>query len=159
MLNLGLSPEDTQLLINEVNIVYHVAATVKFDQALTDAIFMNVRGTREICNLALAMKQVQMMVHISTAYAHTEYNPIEEKMYPATADWRQCIKAAEVLEPYQLSIMQGHVLGPYPNTYTYTKGLAERVVFDLLDGNVANMIIRPSIGMYYSFVLVTTFIT
>ena len=32
--NLGLSAEDTQVLIENVSIVFHTAATVKFDEAL-----------------------------------------------------------------------------------------------------------------------------
>ena len=32
--NLGLSAEDTQVLIENVSVVFHTAATVKFDEAL-----------------------------------------------------------------------------------------------------------------------------
>lgn len=39
----GLSEEDAQLLSDEVAIVFHCAATVKFDEPLRASIQMNVR--------------------------------------------------------------------------------------------------------------------
>lgn len=32
--NLGLSAEDTEILIEKVSVIFHTAATVKFDEAL-----------------------------------------------------------------------------------------------------------------------------
>jgi len=40
--NLGLSEEDHQLLINEVNFVYHFAATLRLEAKLKDAVEMNL---------------------------------------------------------------------------------------------------------------------
>lgn len=40
--------------------MFHVAATVRFDDPLKNAIITNTRGTREICQLALEMKKVQV---------------------------------------------------------------------------------------------------
>lgn len=55
-LRLGISEEDRKTLIEEVSIVYHVAATVRFDETLADSILMNTRGTREVCSLVLELK-------------------------------------------------------------------------------------------------------
>jgi hypothetical protein len=41
---LGISDDDEQKLINETEILYHVAADVRFDENLTDAILANARG-------------------------------------------------------------------------------------------------------------------
>jgi fatty acyl-CoA reductase len=48
---LGISEQDQALLAREIDIVFHVAATVRFDEAIKTAIQMNVRGTREILNM------------------------------------------------------------------------------------------------------------
>lgn len=56
--DLGLLPNDRQLLIEKVSIIFHVAATVRFDENLRDAIFTNLRSTRDICDLAQSMKNI-----------------------------------------------------------------------------------------------------
>lgn len=46
------------MLIDRVSIILHVAASVRFDEGLKDAIFNNTRSTRDICVLAQSMKQL-----------------------------------------------------------------------------------------------------
>lgn len=43
-INFGISEEDENELINEIDIFYHMAADVRFDENLTDAILANARG-------------------------------------------------------------------------------------------------------------------
>jgi len=50
-LNLGISAQDRATLIREVSIVFHVAATVRFDEKLKLAVPINVRSTRDVVNL------------------------------------------------------------------------------------------------------------
>lgn len=49
--NLGISPQDRATLIREVTIVFHVAATVRFDEKMKLAMAINVRSSRDILNL------------------------------------------------------------------------------------------------------------
>lgn len=65
-LRLGLSGEDYTNIAQTVSVVFHVAATVRFNEPLTEAIFMNTRGTREVVNLCLQMKQ--LAVRYGTLY-------------------------------------------------------------------------------------------
>lgn len=60
ILGLGINTEDQQLLINEVSIIFHLAATVRFDDPLKDAVLMNTRGTRELVVLAKKMKNLKV---------------------------------------------------------------------------------------------------
>ena len=55
---LGLPKVERQFLIDRVSIIFHVAASVRFDDPLRDAIFMNTRSTRDICILAANMKKL-----------------------------------------------------------------------------------------------------
>lgn len=57
---LGLSDEDIRLLQDKVSFIYHVAANVRFNEPFNDAVLMNVRGTREVANLALDCKHLQV---------------------------------------------------------------------------------------------------
>lgn len=59
-LNLGISEKDEKILINEVNVFYHNAASIRFDDSLRNAVRMNTRGTREACKLALKMKHFEV---------------------------------------------------------------------------------------------------
>lgn len=55
---LGISKEDQQLLANEVTIVYHCAATVRFDETLKKAVLLNTRGTKLMLELAETFKKI-----------------------------------------------------------------------------------------------------
>lgn len=145
-LGLGLSPNDRQCLIENVNIVYHTAASVRFDDSLRDAILLNARGTRETVLLAHEMKKLDMFVHVSTTYCNTDRKVVDEQLYPPHADWRTAIKIAEEIDPQALEVLTMKFLGKQPNTYTFSKSLAEHVVCDLCKGKIPAMVIRPSVG-------------
>lgn len=60
-LNCDISEDDIKLLKENVNIIFHCAATVRFDDPLQEAILTNTRGTREICKLALEMTNIKVI--------------------------------------------------------------------------------------------------
>jgi len=57
---LGLSAADRQMLIKRVTIIIHAAASVRFNDSLKYAIFVNTRATRDICILAKSMKNLKV---------------------------------------------------------------------------------------------------
>lgn len=57
-IRLGISDDDYDMLVRNVSIVFHVAATVRFDEPIRDAIIKNVRGTREVVRLSEQMKNL-----------------------------------------------------------------------------------------------------
>lgn len=57
---LGLSPTDKELLINNVNIVFHSAATVAFNNPIKIAINTNILGTRRVLDLCREIKQLKV---------------------------------------------------------------------------------------------------
>lgn len=57
---LGLSATDRQTLADEVNIVFHAAATIRFDEHIRIAVNINVLGTREIIRLAKEMTNLKV---------------------------------------------------------------------------------------------------
>lgn len=147
-LNLGLSLKDRSIITKEVSIVYHVAATVLFNQPLRDAIIMNVRGTREVCELVMETRKNNpdtIFMHVSTAYAHTDQKLVEERLYPAHASWQRSIQIAESLDNNTFQILSEKYMDGFPNTYTFTKSLAEHVVNDLCGRGGYSFMMRPSI--------------
>lgn len=65
-IQLGLSEKDYITLVEKVNIVFHAAATIRFNESLSEAIKINTRGTKEIVELCLKMKYLQVNISIST---------------------------------------------------------------------------------------------
>jgi hypothetical protein len=61
---LGLSPSDRQMLEQKVSIIFHAAASVRFDDTLKYATIMNTRGTREVMLLARKMKSLKVSLFI-----------------------------------------------------------------------------------------------
>ena len=91
---LGISKEDEDTLINEVSVVFHSAATVRFDEELAKAVQMNLEGTRLIVELSRRMINLTAIVHVSTAYCHCYLENIEEKFYPCPGACPETITAA-----------------------------------------------------------------
>lgn len=58
--NLDLSTEDRRLIIENVNLVYHCAATIRFDEKLKVAVELNARGTKLMVELALQCKKLDV---------------------------------------------------------------------------------------------------
>ncbi|XP_041970503.1 putative fatty acyl-CoA reductase CG5065 [Aricia agestis] len=143
-LDLGMSDEDWSLIANRTHIIFHVAASVRFDDHLTKATNLNVRGTRELVRLAGDASRLECFVHVSTSYANTDRNPVEEVMYPAHADWRDTLHMCETMPPDDVQVVTHKYLGEMPNTYVFTKQLAEHVVYEQ-KGKLPIIIIRPSI--------------
>ncbi|CAG9838746.1 unnamed protein product [Diabrotica balteata] len=145
-----LSESDRKLLIDNVNIIYHSAASVRFDDFLKDAILLNVRGTREVAKLALELKNISVLVHISTTYCNCDRFLIEEKLYPSHGNWEEAIRLAEECDEQILKVLSEKYISPMPNTYTYAKQLGEQVINDMCNKKIPTMIVRPSIGEYIS---------
>lgn len=59
--NLGISSQDRATLIREVSIVFHVAATVRFDEKLKLAVPINVRSTRDVINLCKEITNLKVL--------------------------------------------------------------------------------------------------
>jgi fatty acyl-CoA reductase len=146
-LRLGMSDADRATLVREISVVFHSAATVKFDEELSKAVSMNVRGTKEMLDLAKEMPQLASFVHVSTCYCHCnrETEIIEEKVYPpekiSVAD---VLRMCENKESVNTVESTKKVIGDRPNTYTFTKAIAEQVINEER-GVLPIAIVRPSI--------------
>ena len=78
---LGLTNEDRSMLAQRVNVVFHGAATVRFDEPLKIAVNLNTKGTDRILELCRSMKNLISLVHVSTAYSNADKQEIKETVY------------------------------------------------------------------------------
>lgn len=94
----GMDKKDEAELIEKVNIVFHCAANVRFDLKLKEAINFNTRGTHRMLMLSEKMKNLLVLVHVSTAYCHCNESVLEEKYYPAIENPYGLIEMARLLK-------------------------------------------------------------
>jgi len=141
---LGLSEEDARRLRNEVSVVIHCAATIKFDEALRVSVGMNVLGTQRLITLCQTMENLVAFVHASTAYANCDRSHIVEMVYPPPVQPQKLVEALEWMNDDMLASLTPQLIGRRPNTYTYTKALAEYMLVEE-SGHLPVTIVRPSI--------------
>ncbi|XP_047370185.1 fatty acyl-CoA reductase wat-like isoform X1 [Vespa velutina] len=126
--NLGISITDRAKLIREVSIVFHLAATVRFNEKIKLAAAINVQSLKDLIYLSKEMSKLKSFVHVSTAYANCLQNQIEEKFYNPPMDADKFIDLMESMDEKLLDDITPHLLGVWPNTYVYTKSIAENIV-------------------------------
>ncbi|XP_076312926.1 putative fatty acyl-CoA reductase CG5065 isoform X1 [Tachypleus tridentatus] len=141
---LGIRPSDVTLLANDVSVVFHSAATVKFDEPLKRSVEMNILGTRRLVELCHKMPHLVALIHVSTAYCNCDRDEVDEIVYPPPANPQKVIDALEWMDEEMVASITPKLLGDRPNTYTYTKALAENLLVEEC-GSLPVAIVRPSI--------------
>ncbi|XP_066589751.1 putative fatty acyl-CoA reductase CG5065 [Prorops nasuta] len=141
---LGLTKDQIEILTNETQIVFHFAATLRLEAKLKDAIEMNTVGTKRVLELAREMKHLVCLVHLSTAFCHVDQKELGEKVYDAPDDPHDIMRLIQWMDESAIDLITPKLLGPHPNTYTYSKRLAEKLVADEYC-NIPCGIARPSI--------------
>ncbi|KAK1137360.1 hypothetical protein K0M31_001872 [Melipona bicolor] len=120
--DLGLSLEDRIVLIEKVNIVFHVAATVSFKQPLAVAVNINTKAQL-------------IVVHLPE---------IEEKVYTTSWEPSTIIDIFNKQVKSSIALLEETIFKTHPNTYTFTKNLVELIVFNECK-SFPTAIVRPSI--------------
>ncbi|XP_049870322.1 uncharacterized protein LOC126369801 [Pectinophora gossypiella] len=145
---LGISHEDWKAITEEVDIIYHSAATIHFGDPLKKAALTNVRGTQQMLLLGKACKKLRSYVHISTAYTHATPNHCKkrvfEKFYDSPISPDILINMAETMAEETLDTMTSDLIKPWPNPYSFTKAVAEEAV-RTIGADLPICIVRPAI--------------
>ena len=87
----------------------------------------------------------QAFIHVSTAYANCNRQNVDEKFYKPRLSGENALKLAECLDEKLLDAITPEVIKEWPNTYTFTKCLAEDLVRQNCKG-LPTAIFRPAIG-------------
>lgn len=142
---LGLNEEHLKLLADNVSVIFHFAATLKLEAKLKDAIDQNTAGTARVIDVAKKIKNLKAFVHLSTAFCSADIDVFEERVYPSPDNPRHVIEVAKWMKDDALEKATPALIAPHPNTYTYSKRLAETLVAEEAE-NMRVTIVRPSIG-------------
>lgn len=143
--DLGISVTDREELVQNVNVVIHCAATVKFNLPLRDAVEFNVCGTYKVLQLAKEMRTLISFLHVSTAYSQGTNVVLEEKIFPTAFDPLDIMQMCKMLDTELMELLRPKIVPEnQSNTYTYTKSLAEFLVSKYAS-HLPISIARPSV--------------
>ncbi|CAH0474985.1 unnamed protein product [Peronospora belbahrii] len=145
--DLGLSPEDTQVLRASVQISIHSAASVRFDEPLEVAAEMNCLGALHVARFVQSCTRIRCHLHVSTAYVNSNLRNIKvlEKLYPLDFDVHDALKSVVTATPSKMERVTINLMGTYPNTYTLTKSMTEHLLVSEIAPNIPLVIHRPTI--------------
>ncbi|XP_013143172.1 PREDICTED: fatty acyl-CoA reductase 1-like isoform X2 [Papilio polytes] len=147
-LNLGISDANWHRLAEEVDILFHIAANVRFDTSLKDVALSNVRGTREALTLGKACRNLKSFVFLSTAFSQATCDVIGKTVSeefgscPITPD--AFIHIAETYNTEQLNNIAPTLVKGWPNTYTFSKAISEELV-RTMGADLPACVVRPAI--------------
>lgn len=139
-------------LRENIEIVIHAAADVRFNEPLYNLVGTNLVATRDLLELSKEMPKLKVFVYMSTAFSNTKENSenkIAEKFYepPMNADI-----LIDYVQTYRseadqdlLNMIAPNLIEPWPNNYTFSKALSESVV-RRYSNDFPIAVIRPSIS-------------
>uniref|UniRef100_A0A803NCG3 Fatty acyl-CoA reductase n=1 Tax=Chenopodium quinoa TaxID=63459 RepID=A0A803NCG3_CHEQI len=166
--NLGVTTDQMKDMYKRIDIVINVAATTKFDERYDIALGVNTLGARNVVKFAKTCANIQLLIHVSTAFVCGEKKGLifespyamgetlngvngldidyEKKLAEQTLS---NLKAKDLPEKEIRLMMQN--LGNqrakhygWPNTYVFTKAMGEMLVGHFR-GNLPVVIMRPTI--------------
>ncbi|XP_055635584.1 putative fatty acyl-CoA reductase CG5065 [Toxorhynchites rutilus septentrionalis] len=141
---LGISEMDQLTICQEVSIVFHSAATVKFDEKIKQSVTINMVGTKQLLDLCHRMLFLDALVHVSTAYCNCDRKDVCEIIYPPPYNPEEIIQLVKWFPEDMLEKLTPSLIGNRPNSYTFTKAMAEHMLLkEAKDLPVS--IVRPSI--------------
>ncbi|XP_050090658.1 fatty acyl-CoA reductase 1-like [Anopheles aquasalis] len=125
-----ISAEHQRLLTAEVQIVFNVMASVKFNEDIETAINTNVLSSRKLFQLASRFPGVRSIVHVSTFYSNCHRAHIEEHIYEDLpfGGYENILNVFRFLSAEEKAHLKPLILGPMPNSYTLSKRCAEVMI-------------------------------
>jgi alcohol-forming fatty acyl-CoA reductase len=124
-INFGIKDDVLQKLYDEVNIVYHVAATIRFNSHIATSIKINLVGTKVVIDFAKSLKSLASFIYVSTAFCNSCYlnENIKEQVYPTERDPYEMMKLVDKNNNHDELPQTGtkelqELLKDHPNTYS-----------------------------------------
>mmetsp|Transcript_10027 Transcript_10027/g.16866 ORF Transcript_10027/g.16866 Transcript_10027/m.16866 type:complete len:285 (-) Transcript_10027:2256-3110(-) len=95
--------------------------------------------------LAKECRKLEIFTHVSTSYVNCNRRGVqEEEIYNPGADVDTTVDRIMKMSVQQVRGLESELIGDYPNTYTFTKSLAEKKLLRSLD-HVKCVLLRPAI--------------
>lgn len=125
--NMGLSQNDINEIVSNVEIMVHCAASLRFTDKVSNMIQItlcclrliiqyfdqlkttintNTIGTLRALQLAETMKKLKAFCYISTAFVHCYRSRLEERYYPTHLDPFEIISSTQRLSDDELNLLE-----------------------------------------------------
>nr|CAD7398995.1 unnamed protein product [Timema poppensis] len=131
---LGISPQDRERLCRDVSVVFHVAASVKFDEDLKFILQTNVGSTQAIIDLCKDMSNLESFTYVSTAYSNYPRKEVHEKVYSPPMDPHKIQREVAAMSKEELARKEKRVI--YFHDFTTVN--FNRTNFNIKDSTVIN---------------------
>ncbi|MFC4322595.1 SDR family oxidoreductase [Litchfieldia salsa] len=93
--SLGINEEEIAALTGNIDVIYHSAALLSFDESMREEIFhVNVSGTKNILEFAKQIN-VQKFIHVSTAYTLGTRSIGSETLYPTSSTFQNAYEESK----------------------------------------------------------------
>lgn len=165
----GIEESKLRELTEEINVIVNGAATTNFYERYDAALDVNVMGVKHMCQLAKKCANIEVLLHVSTAYvAGEKQGLVQERAFKdgetlregthldieaevrLVRDLKKQLEAtgdssakAERKSMKELGLTRARHFG-WPNTYVFTKAMGE-MMLGQLRGDIPAAIMRPSI--------------
>ncbi|GBF97474.1 hypothetical protein Rsub_10397 [Raphidocelis subcapitata] len=153
---LGLSAHDFATLAENVEVLIHSAADIRLEAPIQETLRANYVGTERILQLALQLRRLRSMVHVSTCYVNINKPrgaTVHERIYPLNNGEvevdgetvaNELLSMAKVDADRRADFYTHH--WGFPNTYCLGKHLAEQMVYRTQKATgLPIAILRPSL--------------
>ncbi|XP_024868018.1 fatty acyl-CoA reductase wat-like isoform X3 [Temnothorax curvispinosus] len=140
------SPESrlNEMFKSSVSIIFHLAANVRFQEKIKSQIQTNICATDTILRIAKLMPYLKSFIYVSTIYANFCVKHIEEHVYTYPINYKDLITLTHILSENTMEEKKAKITSQWPNTYTFTKAIAEGLLRDE-GGDLPIGIFRPAI--------------
>ena len=140
---LDLSASDREYLEDNLDLIIHCGASVDFDANIYDNFLINVEGTLALYDLAEKSKKDVEFCYVSTAYVNSYKGSACISEFSSPRHFVNPFELVDHIREYKKDAkidFNGH-----PNTYTYTKSLAETILLERSGSSSTRVaIVRPS---------------
>jgi fatty acyl-CoA reductase len=126
--DLGIG-EDDLILLKDVTIVIHSAATVKFTEAWKTAVNINISGTKRLLSLSRTLKEVKLFIHFSTMFTTPDRKEMSQRVFEGPISPDALMLISKELSSANLNIvMESIKRSSTDNSYCLTKCVTENLV-------------------------------
>ena len=141
--SLAMSKADRELLKSDLDILIHCGASVDFDANIYDNFVINVEGTLALYELSESCSKDIAFTYVSTAYVNSYKGSACISEYSSP---KHFVDADSIVANIRSHKENAEVdFGGHPNTYTYTKSLAETILLQKSKSYKTRVsVLRPS---------------